>query len=174
MVRGFIAGVISSILVVIVGAYVLLRSGLIPANADAKPGGLELWAASTSLQATLRNQAPNQTNPVALSSANLIEGITLYGQHCAICHGTAAGASSASAVAKGLYPPPPQLGEEGVEDDPEGVSYWKIKHGIRLTGMPAWGSSLTDQQIWTLALFLKHMDKLPSDAQQAWTRVRNN
>src|SRR6476661_4036469 len=118
MVRGFIAGVISSILVVIVGAYVVLQSGLIPVNADAKPGGLELWAAGTSLQATLRNQAPNQTNPVALSSDNLIEGISLYGQHCAICHGTAAGASSASPVAKGLYPAPPQLAEDGVEDDP--------------------------------------------------------
>jgi len=174
MVRGFIAGVISSILVVIVGAYVLLQSGLIPANADAKPGGLELWAAGTSLQATLRNQAPNQTNPVALSSASLIEGITLYGQHCAICHGTAAGASSASPVAKGLYPAPPQLADDGVEDDPDGITYWKIKHGIRLTGMPAWGSSLSDQQIWALALFLKHMNKLPPDAQQVWTQVRNN
>lgn len=173
MVRGFIAGVIASLLVAIIGAYLLLQSGLIPANADGKPGGLELWAAGTSLNATLRNQAPKQANPVALTSANLIEGISLYGQHCAICHGTAAGASSASPVAKGLYPAPPQLAEEGVEDDPEGVSYWKIRHGIRLSGMPAWGSSLTDKQIWTLALFLKHMDKLPPDAQQVWAKVRN-
>lgn len=173
MVRGFIAGIVVAILVAIVGAYALLQSGLIPANADSKPGGLELWAAGTSLNATLRNQAPKQANPVALSSANLIDGINLYGKHCAICHGTAAGASSASPVAKGLYPAPPQLAEDGVEDDPEGVSYWKIRHGIRLTGMPAWGSSLTDQQIWTLALFLKHMDKLPPDAQKVWVQVKN-
>lgn len=174
MVRGFITGVIATILIATIGAYLLLQSGLVPANADAKPGGLELWAAGTSLDATLRKQAPNQTNPVALSSANLIEGITLYGRHCAICHGTAAGASSASPIAKGLYPAPPQLAEDGVEDDPEGVSYWKIRHGIRLTGMPAWGPSLTDQQIWTLALFLKHMNKLPPDAQQVWAEVKNN
>ena len=173
MVRGFIAGIFASILVAFIGAYALLQSGLIPANADAKPGGLELWAASKSLDATLRNQAPKQPNPVALTNANLIEGITLYGQHCAICHGTSAGASSASLVAKGLYPAPPQLAAEGVEDDPDGVSYWKIKHGIRLTGMPAWGPDLTDRQIWTLALFLKHIDKLPPDAQQVWTQVKN-
>lgn len=173
MVRGFIAGIVATILVAIIGAYLLLQSGLIPANADAKPGGLELWAAGTSLNATLRSQAPKQTNPVALSGANLIEGINLYGQHCAICHGAAAGASTASPVAKGLNPAPPQLAEDGVEDDPEGVSYWKIKHGIRLTGMPAWGASLSDQQIWTLALFLKHMDKLPPDAQHVWAQVKN-
>lgn len=173
MIRGFIAGILVSILVLLAGGYVLLQSGLLPANADAKPGGLELWAAGTSLNATLRNQAPKQANPIPLTDANLIAGITLYGAHCAICHGTASGASSASPVAKGLYPAPPQLAEEGVEDDPEGVSYWKIKHGIRLTGMPAWGSSLNDRQIWTLALFLKHMDKLPPDAQQVWSQVKN-
>lgn len=173
MVRGFVAGVIASILVAVIGAYALLQSGLIPANADAKPGGLELWAAGTSLNATLRSQAPKQANPVALTEANLIEGISLYGQHCAICHGTAAGAASASAVAKGLYPSPPQFAQDGVEDDPEGVSYWKIKHGIRLTGMPAWGHALDERQIWTLALFLKHMDKLPQNAQHVWAQVKN-
>jgi thiosulfate dehydrogenase len=160
-------------LVALAGAYALLQSGLISANADAKPGRLELWAASTSLDATLRRQAPTGANPVPFTSANLVAGITLYDQHCAICHGTARGDSSASPVAKGLYPAPPQLATDGVEDDPEGNSYWKIKHGIRLTGMPAWGASLNDQQIWTLALFLKHMDKLPPDAQQAWSKVKN-
>jgi thiosulfate dehydrogenase len=173
MIRGFILGVVVTILVALAGAYTLLHSGLIPANADAKAGGLELWAAGTSLDATLRRQAPREVNPVPLTSANLVAGITLYGEHCAICHGTATGDSSASPVAKGLYPAPPQLATDGVEDDPEGVSYWKIKHGIRLTGMPAWGPDLNDRQIWTLALFLKHMDKLPPDAQQAWDQMKN-
>jgi thiosulfate dehydrogenase len=39
--------------------------------------------------------------------------------------------------------------------------------------MPSWKGSLTDQQIWTLALFLKHMDKLPAAAQRAWEQVKN-
>ena len=104
---------------------------------------------------------------------NLVAGVELYGRHCAICHGTAKGDASASPVAKGLYPGPPQLATDGVEDDPEGFSFWKIKHGIRWTGMPSWGSTLTDEQIWTLALFLNHMDKLPSAAEQAWQKVQN-
>ncbi|HLZ82734.1 MAG TPA: c-type cytochrome [Caulobacteraceae bacterium] len=173
MVRGFIAGIAVAVIVAVLGGYVLVQSGLIAANADAKPGGLELWAADTSLSATLRRDAPKGPNPVALTDANLKEGVALYAQHCAICHGTAAGAASASPVAKGEYPRPPQLGADGVEDDPEGVTYWKIRHGIRLTGMPAWAGSLTDRQIWTLTLFLKHMDKLPPAAQGAWTQVKN-
>jgi mono/diheme cytochrome c family protein len=108
-----------------------------------------------------------------LTDANLVAGIDLYGQHCAICHGTAKGDASATPIAKGEYPAPPQLATNGVEDDPEGYSFWIIKHGIRWTGMPSWAGTLNDEQIWTVALFLKHMDKLPPAAQQAWQNVRN-
>jgi thiosulfate dehydrogenase len=173
MLKGFVAGIVAAIIVALVGGYIILRSGLIPANADATPGRLETWAATTSLRATLARDAPQGSNPVATSDDNLIAGVELYGQHCAICHGTAKGDASASPVAKGEYPRPPQLATDGVEDDPEGVSVWKITHGIRWTGMPAWKSSLSDQQIWTLALFLKHMNKLPPAVERAWEQVKN-
>ncbi len=169
----FMYGFLAAIVVAMIGGYFILRSGLIPANADATPGLLETWAAHTSLDATLRREAPQMSNPVALTDENLLAGVKLYGQHCAICHGTANGDASASPVAKGLYPPPPQLATDGVEDDPEGFSFWKITHGIRLTGMPSWKGSLTDQQIWTLALFLKHMDKLPPAVAPAWQNITN-
>ena len=173
MLRGFLLGVLATIAVAAVCGYIALRNGLVPANADAEPGWLEIWAANTSLDATLDREAPKGANPVALTDDNLAAGVELYGRHCAVCHGTAQGAASASAVAKGLYPQPPQLATDGVEDDPEGFSFWKIKHGIRWTGMPSWATTLSDEQIWTLALFLKHMDKLPSAIQQVWQKVRN-
>jgi thiosulfate dehydrogenase len=173
IVRAFLLGVLATIVVAAVCGYIVLRSGLVPANADAEPGWLEIWAANTSLDATLDRDAPKGPNPVALTDANLIAGIDLYGQHCAICHGTAKGDASASPIAKGEYPAPPQLATNGVEEDPEGYSFWMIKHGIRWTGMPSWAGTLNDEQIWTVALFLKHMDKLPPAAQQAWQNVRN-
>ena len=114
MFRGFVAGVLATIVVALVGGYIVLRSGLIPTNADAKPGWLETWGANTSLQATLAREAPKGPNPVTLTGENLITGIDLYGQHCAICHGTAKGEASASPVATGEYPPPPQLTTDGV------------------------------------------------------------
>ncbi len=173
MLKSFIAGIATTIAVALVGGYLLLRSGFIPANADATPGPIEIWAAETSLDATLIREAPKSPNPIAPTDANLITGIDIYARHCAICHGTAKGDASTSPIAKGLYPKPPQLATDGVEDDPEGVSFWKIKYGIRWTAMPSWKDTLTNQEIWTLAQFLKHMDKLPSAAQDAWERVKN-
>jgi thiosulfate dehydrogenase len=173
MLKGIALGVALTLVLAAIGTYALVRSGIIPANADAKPGSLETWMARTSLDATLLRDAPKGPNPVATSDANLLEGVRLFARNCAVCHGSAQGAASPSPIAKGLYQKPPQMATEGVEDDPEGVSFWKIKHGIRLTGMPSFGPSLDDREIWTLALFLKHMDKLPPTAQQAWMQVRN-
>jgi thiosulfate dehydrogenase len=173
MPRGVLSGVALTLALAIIGAYLLVRSGLIPANADAEPSGLETWMAGTSLNATLDREAPKEKNPVELTEQNLSIGVHLFAENCAVCHGSAQGAASPSPIAKGLYQKPPQLATDGVEDDPEGVSFWKIKHGIRLTGMPSFASTLSDQQIWTLALFLKHMDKLPPAVQQSWQQVQN-
>jgi mono/diheme cytochrome c family protein len=173
MLRGVVLGVLLTLAVALIGGYFLVRSGLIPANADAKPGWLETWMAHTSLDATLSRDAPKEQNSVVLTEQNLLNGVDLFAQNCAVCHGSAKGVASPSPIAKGLYQKPPQFATDGVEDDPEGFSFWKIKHGIRLTGMPSFGYSLSDQQIWTLALFLKHMDKLPPAVQKPWQQVQN-
>jgi mono/diheme cytochrome c family protein len=173
LIRGFLSGILATLVVLAAVGYAVLRTGSIAANADAKPGGFEIWATGMSLRATLEREAPRGPNPVALTDDNLIAGIKLYAQNCVYCHGTAKGEASATPLAKGENPSPPQLASDGVEDDPEGWTFWKIKHGIRWTGMPAWKSALNDRQIWTLALFLKHMDKLPPAAEKAWQQVHD-
>jgi thiosulfate dehydrogenase len=173
MFKGFVLGIVLTIVVGAAVAYGVITTGTIPAGATDGTLPLEHWAARTSLRATLARDAPKEPNPVSLTDANLVAGIELYGKHCAICHGTAKGEVSASPVALGEYPAPPQLGSNGVEDDPEGWTYWKIDHGIRWTGMPSWRKTLSSQQMWTLTLFLKHMDKLPPAAEQVWQQVQN-
>ena len=173
MIKAFFVGVIVTILAAVACIYVILAKGVIPASADSGPLPLERWASRMSLHATLAKEAPTTPNPVPLTDANVIAGIQLYGEHCAVCHGTSAGDASASPIAKGEYPRPPQLATDGVEDDSEGVTYWKIAHGIRWTSMPSWKATLSDQQMWTVALFLKHMDKLSPAAEQAWQAVKN-
>lgn len=173
MLKGLLLGVALTVALVFLGGFAALKSGFIPANADAAPSELETWMAHTSLNATLRREAPKEANPVALTDANLLAGVQLFARNCAACHGSEQGTNSASPIAKGMYPRPPQLASDGVEDDSEGESFWKIKHGIRLTGMPSFATSLSDKEIWTLALFVKHMNKLSPSAQEAWSQVEN-
>jgi thiosulfate dehydrogenase len=161
-------GAVGTIVVGLVLALVMIKLGLVPANADAKPSALERWAARTSLNATIAREAKDDPNPLPLDDENLDDGIKLYAANCMICHGAADGA--ASHVAKGLYQHAPQLGRHGVEDHAENESYWKIEHGIRLTGMPSFGKSLNEKQIWQLTMFLKHMDALPPGPRARWKK----
>ena len=166
--RGFLLGIGATLLLMLVGGWVMVTFGLLPANSDAVPSALETWAAKKSLGATLAREAPKKDNPVPLTDANLLAGMTLYVRNCAVCHGRADG--SPSVIARGLYQEAPQLAKDGVEDDPPGVTYWKIAHGIRFTAMPSFDRTLTDEDVWRLVLFLSHMDKLPASVGTTWQR----
>ena len=65
-------------------------------------------------------------------------------------------------AAVGMFPKPPQLFKSGemVNDDPEGATYWKATHGIRLSGMPAFAKTLSDTQRWQITMLVAHDDKL--------------
>src|SRR5579875_2088223 len=105
MARGVVIGVVATVVVVALALYLGVEGGMMPANADSKPPALERWAARTSLHASLRREAPKTPNPLPLDDANLLAGIKLYGQDCAVCHGAAD--ARASDVARGLYQKPP-------------------------------------------------------------------
>src|ERR1017187_3144084 len=100
MLKGVVSGIALTLAVALIGAYFLVRSGLIPANADAKPGWLETWMAGTSLDATVRREAPMGQNPVELTEQNLLNGVHLFAQNCAVCHGSAKGTASPSPIGK--------------------------------------------------------------------------
>jgi mono/diheme cytochrome c family protein len=52
-----------------------------------------------------------------------------------------------------------------VTDDQVGETYWKAKNGIRLTGMPGYGETLTEDQLWQVSLLLQHANELPASVQ---------
>jgi mono/diheme cytochrome c family protein len=92
-----------------------------------------------------------------------------YKENCAVCHGLPG--KSKTAIAAGMFPPPPQLFHgKGVTDDEPGETYWKVANGIRLTGMPGFRSTLKDEQLWQISLLLANADKLPESVTNALTR----
>jgi mono/diheme cytochrome c family protein len=165
----FLNGVVFTLALLAAAGYVAVRQGLIPAGADEKPGRFERWAAHTSLDASIDRDTKNLSNPLQPTDANLIDGVQAYAANCAVCHGAADGKESN--LAKGFYIRAPQLATDGVEDDDESETYWKIEHGIRFSAMPSFSATLSTDDAWKLAMFLKRMDKLPPAVQAKWRAV---
>jgi thiosulfate dehydrogenase len=156
---------------VVVGiAIACMYLGFAPMAADSAPSSLEETLAMRAVDAVSEREMGELKNPLAVSSANLRAGLTVYQDNCLMCHGAANG--RISTVARGFYVRAPQFASDGVENDPEGASYWKIHHGIRFTAMRAFRNGLTDTQIWQVTMFVKRMDRLPKDVDLAWKSTK--
>jgi thiosulfate dehydrogenase len=168
-IASFFLGVIFTLAVLAGVGYFAVKAGIVPANADSKPATLESWVANTAMHAAIERDTKALSNPIQPSDENLITGVHLYADNCAICHG--ASDAKPSNLAQGFYIEAPQLAKDGVEDDPEAASFWTVKHGIRFTAMPSFTTTLKDEEIWKIAMFLKQMDKLPPAVDAEWKKV---
>ena len=81
-------------------------------------------------------------------------------RNCSECHG--APGVEPSGFSQGLIPPPPILSEEVHEWDAAEL-FWITKHGVKMTGMPAFGHAHTDDEIWAMVAFLQHMPTISSE-----------
>ncbi|MCY1287297.1 Cytochrome C oxidase, cbb3-type, subunit III [compost metagenome] len=97
-----------------------------------------------------------------LSDEALIRsGAGNYNAMCIGCH-LAPGVAQTE-LSQALYPAPPNLARNGADGNPA-ATFWVIKHGIKASGMPAWGKSMSDEYIWGMVAFLKVLPEL--DAQR--------
>ncbi len=156
----FLLGVLVGLLLLPAFAFLYLRLGYAPVATSAPPLPLEKTLTGMALNARVAKEAQAQS-PIPATEPNLMAGAKSYREDCSICHGMSGGPESA--IAKGMFPRPPQLFHgNGVTDDPVGETYWKVSNGIRLTGMPAFRGSLTDEQIWQVSQLLANANKLPA------------
>ena len=88
------------------------------------------------------------------TQARIVQGSGNYNAMCMGCH--LAPGMAATELSKGLYPAPPDLTKKTVD---AAEAFWVIKHGIKASGMPAWGKSMDDEYIWNMVAFLQ---KLPT------------
>lgn len=166
--RGFIAGIIFTLLAIAVCVFAVSQFGLYPIGADNPPSGLERSLSMRAMDVYADKHKPEMENPVQPTVENLTDGARLYEAHCALCHGGAK--SKISPLGDKFNPPVPQLIDH-VPDDEDSWVFWVTKHGVRMTGMPSWGSTLSDDQIWKVVAFIKHSEKLPPAVDAAWRRA---
>jgi mono/diheme cytochrome c family protein len=105
-----------------------------------------------------------QNATVQPDEQNLHAGAKIYREQCAVCHGLPG--QEKNAIAKGMFPSPPQLLDSKHVPDTAGESYWKAANGIRLTGMPGFKGRLTEDQLWQVSFVLAKARELPPSVQQ--------
>lgn len=116
------------------------------------------WMLSTTMENAVRRRAADLAVPADLEDpARIRAGASAYDGMCVGCH--AAPGVEAGVVAEGLLPPPPELAEEaGHWEDAE--LFWITKHGIRMTGMAAFGPTHADAEIWDVVALLRRLPEL--------------
>ena len=155
----FVLGVIAAILTMVAGAYLFVKTGGVSMETTAKQFPLEKTLVRLALRASIGNAA-QQEDPLPFNDANMTAGADIYKEHCAFCHGLPQ--EPPTFASRGMFPRPPQLFEQThmVRDKPEEVLYWKVTHGIRLSGMPGFESLLSDMQRWQVTMLVAHANKL--------------
>jgi thiosulfate dehydrogenase len=164
MLKGLILGILLGILLIAGGVYVYFSSGRAPVATSAPPIPFERKLAGVALHAYL-DKLPHPEPQVPVDETNLLSGAKVYKEQCAMCHGLPG--EPKGAIQAGMFPAPPQLFHGiGVTDDDAWESYWKVENGIRLSGMPGFKDSLTEKQIWEVAVLVKNADKIPESVKK--------
>ncbi len=159
--RQFFWGIFLTIVVILVAGYLVLRKGYVNFAADQPTSSLEKRIAMSASDASVERRAPEAQNPLTASVDTLVAGAKLYRDNCAGCHGSSANPDAA--LGHNFNPPAPQFMSDPA-DMPENENFYIVQHGMRWTGMPAWKTKFNDQQVWQLVTFIKHIDKLPPEA----------
>ena len=126
-------------------------------SAIGKPFPAEKWIAHYVRHNWVKDNAPDERNPVAATPENLKAGEEEYDEHCAFCHGL--DGSARNEIKADFYPPVARLmhGEASLSD---GEVFFIISHGIRMTAMPGFGATHSPDEIWKIILWVRHFPHL--------------
>lgn len=150
---------VASLLTLVLAGIVMVAvaySGLVDVAATARPSALTQWLLTTTSNHSIASRAKRLALRAPTSPARIAGGGRLYREMCEGCHGGPG--TKHNEVGEGLDPPPPELWTGSFDDEGARETFWVIKHGIRMTGMPAFGPTHDDDTIWDIVAFVRQAD----------------
>jgi mono/diheme cytochrome c family protein len=131
-----------------------------------QPTALEAWLARRMRHMSVPVSAKGLTNPVPNSRQVLAQARVHWADHCASCHGN--NGSGDVAMGRQMYPPAPDMRKPETQTLTDGELFYAIENGIRLTGMPAWGSGSAQdaEDSWKLVRFIRHLPAITAAEEQ--------
>jgi mono/diheme cytochrome c family protein len=135
------------------GGVAFIYSGIYDVSAQEPDSAILRWALHTVSDRSVAARLGGIVVPDGLDAPTAIQaGGRLWAQNCQVCHGGAG--IKPTLIAQGLNPAPPNLFRAGRKPRMNEMFRF-IQHGVKMTGMPGFGRTLSDAQIWSLAAFLR-------------------
>jgi mono/diheme cytochrome c family protein len=156
----------------------VMYSGIVNVAADEPHSELVYWLLEETRENSIKVAAQDIEVPDLSDPELLLTGGADYEYMCSSCH--LKPGQSESDMSLGLYPAPPNLAvfddshkghEHGDETQAVKKNFWVIKHGIKASGMPAWGRTHDDQRIWAMVAFIKQLPTLTPEQYQVLTAI---
>ena len=163
----FICLAIVVVLLIAAGGLTMVRHGF---SARDQPSWVETFAARSARSMAVPARAKQMPNPIPSTAENLAEARAHWADHCATCHGN--DGKGKTAIGQNLYPKAPDMSLPATQKLTDGELYYTIQNGIRLTGMPAWGQVVAnDEDTWKLVHFIRHLPQLTTEEEREMERL---
>jgi mono/diheme cytochrome c family protein len=161
----FLAGFLTCLILLAAGAAAVAVTGSYDVSAARPPGSLEKRLAGFALDHSVARRAPKVENPQGKNPDSVRAGMAHYKEMCVFCHG--APGVDATEAGEGLNPPAPDLSGNKTQKRSDGELFWILQNGIRMTGMPAFGPTHKDEEVWKIVAFLRHLPSLTPEEEKA-------
>jgi len=153
-------GVLLAALLLLAGALVVIFSGAYDVAATDPHTRLIGWALTTTMQNSVARSADNVNAPTQFTSNMVDAGASEYKSMCSRCHGGVG--AGREKWADTMLPKPPLL-ETAAEEWTAKEVFWIVKHGVRMSGMPAFGPTHDDETLWNIAAFVKALPGMSAE-----------
>jgi mono/diheme cytochrome c family protein len=156
---GATAGALGVLAVVGAAGLIVVYTGAYNVAATEEHAAFTRWAFDTTMQKSVERRASDLPVPQATPEM-IAAGAAAYRETCQYCH-AGPGVERAD-WAGGLRPRPPHLTEAATEWSPQEI-FWLVKHGVKMSGMPAFGPTRDDATLWNIAAFVKELPAMTAE-----------
>jgi mono/diheme cytochrome c family protein len=147
-------------IVLVLGGLVFINSGLFDVAATKPDTGIAKWVLETIKEKSVRSRSKDIIVPNLDNESFIDIGFHNYDQMCVGCHG--APGISPSVIGEGLNPEPPDLSEVAAHMTPAEL-FWITQNGIKMTGMPAFGPTHSDEELWGIIAIMQKLPELSAE-----------
>ena len=157
-----------SLLLFVAAVAVAIYAGLYNIAADVPHTQPVYWLLDTLRERSVAARAQSIAVPNNLDDAKRISrGAGQYAEMCSGCH--LAPGMKRTEISQGLYPRAPELRRK--TDLAPAEQFWIVKHGVKMTGMPAWGVTHQDELLWDVVAFVRKLPELTAEQYETMVKT---